>query len=104
MIGRLFWFDAALMDGEGKMETLEIQSSHDLTTRSLAARRAGSHSYRINCRQFLTLERDWRRTRQEQEAPLGLMTLGFDRIWISKAEAEQVEGAILARSSPLTLE
>ncbi len=86
------------------METLIIQSSHDLTARSVAARRSGSHSYRINCRQFLTLERDWQRTRSEPESPLALMTLGFDRIWISKAEAEQVEGAILARNSPLTLE
>ncbi len=86
------------------MEILEIRSSHDLSTQSPAARRVGPHSYQVNCRQFLTLQRDWQRKGAQQESTLCLMTLGFERIWINEEEAKQVETAIMAKRSPLALD
>lgn len=88
---------------ESFMETLEIRSKHDLTTRPPADRKPGNHSYQLNCRQFLTLQRDWQRKREEHDQNLVFMTLNFERIWISPAEAREVESAILAKRPMLEL-
>ncbi len=85
------------------METLEIRSSHDLTARLPTERKPGNHSYQLNCRQFLAMQRDWQRKKDEQDKSLMLMTLNLDRIWISPDEAKQVESAILAKRSSLEL-
>jgi len=85
------------------METLEIHSAHDLTS-GPAARKSGNHLYQVNCRQFLAVQRDWQRNEARHDANLCVMTLGLERIWISAAEAKQVEAAILDKRSPLALD
>lgn len=86
------------------MEILEIRSTHDLTTSGLAVRQPGNHSYRVNCRQYLTVQRDWQRNGAPHDVNLCVMTLSLERIWISAAEAKQVEAAILDQRSPLALD
>ncbi len=76
------------------MEIVEIKSSHDLTVMSAEARRTGAHSYQLNCRQFLSLHHSWERDQAQRKGPLGLMTLGSERIWITPAEGQQIEDAI----------
>lgn len=85
------------------MEILRIQSSHGLTTSILEQRPAGEHTYQLNCRQFQSAYRDWRRTKAAEGQALGVMTLDFERIWISQDEVEQVAAAIQSTRSPLTL-
>lgn len=85
------------------MEILKIQSAHGLTTSILAQRPEGPFSYNLNCRQFQTVHREWQRNRSAQERPLGVMTLDFQRIWITRDEIEQIAAAIQSTHSPLTL-
>ncbi len=85
------------------METVEIRSTHDLTARQPAERKPGNHSYQLNSRQFLAMQRDWQRKKEEQDSNLMLMTLNLDRIWLTPSEAKEVESAILAKRSSLEL-
>ncbi len=84
------------------MEILEIRSSHDLTTKG--PRPIGTHAYKLSCRQFLTLYRDWQRDAAARGQDLGLMTLDFERIFISKEESQMVAEAIRATRSPVQLD
>ena len=86
------------------MEILEIRSSHDLTGNSPQARRAGAHSYKVNCRQFTLARRAWQRDAEPRAPSLGVMTLGFERIWITAEETKQVAEAIEMTRSPLALD
>ncbi len=88
----------------GKMEILEITSSHDLTAMSADARRTGAHSYQVNCRQFSALFHSWERDKAQRARPLGLMTLRLERIWITAGESQKVEAAIRAMRSPVALD
>lgn len=85
------------------MEILEIQSSHSLITSMPGSRESGAHVYRVHCRQFASALKNW----QKNDAPRGLhlavMTLGMDRIWITKEEAELVAASIQSARSPLAL-
>ncbi len=85
------------------MEILEIRSSHDLTSKLPAARRVSEHSYWLNCRQFVSVHREWQRNRVPERPGLGLMTLGFERIWITEEEIGQVATAIKMTTSPVAL-
>ncbi len=85
------------------MEILKIQSSHGLTTTITAQRPAGAHTYHLNCSHFHTAHRDWQRNNATAERALGVMTLDFERIWITTDEVVQVAAAIQATRSPLTL-
>ncbi len=85
------------------METVEIRSSHDLTARQPTERKPGNHSYQLNSRQFLNMQRDWQRKKEEQDSSLMIMTLNLDRIWLTPSEAKEVESAILAKRSSLEL-
>ena len=85
------------------METVEIRSKHDLTARQPAERKPGNHSYQLNSRQFLNMQRDWQRKKDEQNQNLMIMTLNLDRIWINAEEAKQVESAILAKRASVEL-
>ncbi len=84
------------------MEILEIRSAYDLTAPMPAKRKPGPHSYRVNCRQFLSLHSSWQRHKTEP-GPLALMTLSFERIWITEEESAQIAEAVKATRSPLTL-
>lgn len=85
------------------METLEIRSAHSLATSILDRRPEGAHSYQIHCRQFLTIYKTWQKNGASRGQPLGVMTVGFDRIWITAEECAQVSAAIEAQRSPLAL-
>ena len=85
------------------METLEIQSAHSLTMSIPGKRPEGAHSYQVNCRQFLTAYNSWQKNGAAREPALGVITVRFDRIWITAAECVQVAGAIEARRTPLAL-
>ena len=85
------------------METVEIRSAHDLTARQPADRKPGNHAYQLNSRQFLNMQRDWQKKKDEQAENLMIMTLNLDRIWITAAEAKEVESAILAKRASVEL-
>lgn len=86
------------------MEILEIHSSHNLMNSILDKRPAGTHKYKISCRQFMTVYRTWLKDSAERERSFGVMTLGFERIWISKDEGTQVAAAIQEMRSPLAID
>jgi hypothetical protein len=86
------------------MEILEIQSSHNLMNSILGKRQAEAHTYKISCRQFMTVYRSWLKSGAEREQSFGVMTLGFERIWISKDEGAQVQAAIQEMRSPLAID
>ncbi len=44
------------------MEILEIRSSHSLITSMPDSRPEGAHVYQINCREFLSTYRSWKKT------------------------------------------
>lgn len=85
------------------MEILEIQSSKSLLTSRPDSRPAGAHVYQVNCRQFTAAYKSWQENEAAHEHPLAVMTTAFDRIWVTRAEAEQVAGAIQGGHSPLVL-
>ncbi|MCL5952362.1 MAG: hypothetical protein M1132_11680 [Chloroflexi bacterium] len=85
------------------MEILEIQSSHSLITSMPRSRPTGAHVYKVHCRQFTLVYKDWQKDATAQGHPLAVMTLGFERIWLTAEEVEQVATAIRATSSPITL-
>src|SRR5689334_2012646 len=86
------------------MEILQIKSSHDLTARTPGSRPAGAHSYAVNCRQFISAQSQWQKTRSKSPEPLCVMTLRFERIWITAQETEQVAAAIKATRPVVSLE
>jgi hypothetical protein len=86
------------------MELIEIRSSSDLTAKVPEARRPDAHSYKISCRQFIAVRREWQRNTSARGQPLGLMTLGLDRIWITEEEVKKVVGAIEEARSPVSLD
>lgn len=85
------------------MEILVIQSTSSLTTSITTTRLVGAHSYYLNTRQFLTEQRGWQRREQARGLPMGLMTLDFERIYITADEVSQVAGAIKSTQTPLVL-
>lgn len=86
------------------MEILEIRSSHDLSAKAGQVRLLGAHSYYVNCRQFAARNRDWQKDKAQSPLPLWLMTLGFERIWITEEESKLVEAAIQSTHSPVALD
>ena len=85
------------------MEILKIESAYGLTTTITTQRPVGAHTYKINTRQFQTVHRDWQRHNAAQGLALGVMTLDYERIWMTTEEVEQVAAAIQSVHSPLTL-
>ncbi len=85
------------------MEILEIHSSHNLMNSILDKRPVEAHTYKISCRQFMTVYRSWLKDSAARERAFGIMTLGFERIWISKDEGIQVAAAIQEMRSPLAI-
>ncbi len=86
------------------MEILEIHSSHNLMNSILDQRPVGTHTYQISCRQFTSVYRSWLKNDSAREHSFGVMTLGFERIWISKDEGIQVAAAIQEMHSPLAID
>lgn len=86
------------------MEILEILSSHNLMNSILEKRPVETHKYKISCRQFMNVYRTWLKDNGEREHAFGVMTLGFERIWISKDEGVQVAAAIQEMRSPLAID
>ncbi len=85
------------------MEILEIQSSHSLLTSRPDTRPVGAHVYQVNCRQFASAYRKWQEEEAARGQALAVMTLGFERIWMTGEEALQVAAAIQSTRSPLVL-
>lgn len=78
------------------METIEIRSAHSLLTRLTEQRPAGQHSYQVNCRQFTSEYKNWRKNKPDQWPVLRVMTLGFEQIFFTEAESQKVADAIQA--------
>lgn len=85
------------------MEILEIKSSSILTSSITATRPAGNHSYNLNVRQFMTDQRSWARREATRGLPMGVMTLDFERIYVTAEEVIQITDAIKATRTPLAL-
>lgn len=85
------------------MEILKIHSGHGLTTTILSQRPEGDYTYQINTRLFQSTHREWQRNVAAQDRALGVMTLDFERIWITREEVAQVAAAIHATTASLTL-
>ena len=86
------------------MEILEIRSARDMTASSPEARRVGVHSYQVNCRQFISVHRTWQNDKLRRAAPLSVMTLSCERIWMTEEESKQVAAAIQATRSPVAID
>jgi hypothetical protein len=84
------------------MEIVEIKSSHNLMNSILDKRQAEAHSYKISCHQFMSVYRSWLKEKTAQPI-LGVMTLAFERIWISKEEGTLIVSAIQQMRSPLEI-
>ena len=85
------------------MEILEIKSSSILTSSITATRPVGAHSYSLNCSQFMTEQRSWTKREATRGLPMGVMTLDFERIWVTADEVTQIAAAIKSTHSPLAL-
>jgi hypothetical protein len=68
-----------------------------------SSREVGEHSYQINCHQFNSEYRNWQKNKIAQGHALGVMTKGFERIWITREEIEQVAAAIQSKRSLIAL-
>ena len=86
------------------MESVEITSSRSLTTSIPERRPAGAHSYQVICRQFLSSYKSWQKNGATRGQALGVITAGFDRIWITAVESARIAEAIEAMSSPVALD
>ena len=87
------------------MEILEIQSSHNLMNSILDKRPVGAHSYQISCQQFMQVYRTWMKDNEAaRPRALPVMTLGFERIWITLEEGKQIEAAVRAMRSPVAID
>jgi hypothetical protein len=85
------------------MDILEIQSSHSLLTSRPDSRPAGAHIYQVNCRQFTSSYKSWQKDGATRGQALAVLTVGFERIWVTGEEAEQVAAAIRSDHTPLAL-
>ena len=85
------------------MEIIKIKSGHSLITSMTDNRPAGEHVYDVNCRQYLTTYGNWKRQKTEDTKTFGVMTLGYERIWVTEGESKQIAEAIQASSSPFVL-
>ena len=90
------------------MELLEIQSRHDLTAHLPEARRPGTRSYHVSCRQFMSVLSNSRRAaRARLPSPaaqtLGFMTLAADQIWVTDEEIGEIVAAIESSRSRVAL-
>jgi hypothetical protein len=85
------------------MELLELQSAHSLLTSRPDSRPAGAHVYQVHCGQFASTYKTWHKSNAALGQALAIMTVGFERIWITSEEAEQVAAAIRSNHSPLVL-
>lgn len=85
------------------MQVLEIQSTHGLTTSMTEKRPEGAHSYTLDCNQFIAEQRSWAKKGATRGLALGVVTLDFDRIWMTAEEVSQVAAAIQSTRSPITL-
>lgn len=61
-------------------------------------------AYRLSCRQFMVIKRDWERSGKDRDQMLGVMTLALERIWMTPEEVRKVEEAIQATRSPVLIE
>jgi hypothetical protein len=85
------------------MEIVEIHSTHSLITSIPDSRPTGAHVYKVHCGQFSLVHKHWQKDSVAHERPLGIMTVGFERIWLTAEEAEKVVTAIRSSSSPIAL-
>lgn len=85
------------------MEILEIKSSHSLTMSIPGRRPEGAHTYQLNCSHFKSEYKNWQKKKASGSQLLGVMTLGFERIWVTEPECAEISTAILASHTPVTI-
>ncbi len=85
------------------MEIVEIHSTHSLITSIPTSRPTGTHIYKVHCGQFTSAYKAWQKDNAARERPLAIMTVGFERIWLTTQEIEQVVTAIRSATSPIAL-
>lgn len=85
------------------MDILEIQSSHSLTSSIPDSRPTGKHSYQVNCRHFISMQKNWQKDGSARGLALSVMTRSFERIWITAEEVRQVLSAIQSKRSPVAI-
>lgn len=86
------------------MEILMIHATSDLRVRPTTARPVGTYLYPINCHQFSTAQRAWMKERAPRSETIVVMTLDFERIWMTPDEGQQVADAIKGMAPQVTLQ
>lgn len=85
------------------MEILMIHATTDLRVRPTTERPAGTYLYPVNCYQFSTAQRAWLKERAPRSETIVVMTLDFERIWMTPDEGQQVADAIKGMAPQVTL-
>ncbi len=86
------------------METLEIESSRDLTKSTLVLQAPGSYLYRIDRHRFISAYSARQHAETPSGDPLALATEAAEQIWMNERESAQVAAAIRAARPTVKLE
>lgn len=87
------------------MEIIQVKSGHSLVTSIMGSRPVEEHSYKVNCRQFVSHYEKWQRSSNRTPTQgCDVMTLDYIRIWITEQEGKQIADAIKTSTSPVVLE
>jgi hypothetical protein len=57
----------------------------------------------VNCRQYLGAYRDWQQKGPPERKTFRVMTLDFERIWVTEEEGKEIDAAIQAAKSPVSV-
>lgn len=86
------------------MEIIEVKSGHSLVTSIVDHRPVEEHSYKVNCRQYVSIFQSWQKSKHTPSQPCGVMTLDYVRIWITEQEGAKIKEAINALRTPVVLD
>lgn len=86
------------------MELIRVKSSHNLSNTTTTNRESEGHTYTINCSQYLTAYQNWQRKRTSPTQTFNVMTLGYEQIWVTDVECEQIASAIKSANSPIVVD
>ncbi len=86
------------------MEIIKVKSGHSLLTSMVTNRPLAEQTHTINCRQYISSFKSWRKTQNTSTQACGVMTLENARIWLTEQEGERIEKAIQAHTPEVVLD
>lgn len=86
------------------MEIIEVKSGHSLVTSMIDNRPVEENSYKVNCRQYVSIFQSWQKSHRTPTQACGVMTLDYVRIWITEQEGAKITEAIRALHTPVVLD